>query len=105
MFYGPKLEFMIKDRNGKEWQCGTIQVDFILPERLDVKFTDSDGLIKHPVILHRAILGSFERFIGILLENEGYNLASWYHPRLMAIIDISDEGFDNYIVEDSYFGD
>lgn len=104
-FYGPKLEFMIKDRNGKEWQCGTIQVDFILPERLDVKFTDHDGEIKNPVILHRAILGSFERFIGILLENEGYNLASWYHPRLMAIIDISDDGFDRNIVEDSFFGE
>lgn len=92
-FYGPKLEFMIKDHNGKEWQCGTIQVDFVLPERLNAKFTDQDGIIKRPVILHRAILGSFERFIGILLENYGYNLPTWLHPRAVAIIDISDNGF------------
>lgn len=98
-FYGPKLEFMIKDRNGKEWQCGTIQVDFVLPERLDAKFTDSDGIIKQPVILHRAILGSFERFIGILLENFGYELPSWLNPRCLAILDISDSGFDVQNIE------
>lgn len=111
-FYGPKLEFMIKDRNGKEWQCGTIQVDFVLPERLDAKFTDYDGEIKRPVILHRAILGSFERFIGILLEHYGYELPSWLNPRCVAIIDISAEGFNpedirfftqkyNYVIDSS----
>lgn len=93
-FYGPKLEFMIKDRNDKEWQCGTIQVDFVLPERLDCKFTDNDSVVKRPVILHRAILGSFERFIGILLEHYGYQLPVWMNPRALAVIDISDSGFD-----------
>lgn len=111
-FYGPKLEFMIKDRNGKEWQCGTIQVDFVLPNKLDAKFTDSNGEIKRPVILHRAILGSFERFIGILLEHYGYHLPVWLNPRAVAVIDISDSGFeefdlhcwglaDNYIIDNS----
>lgn len=103
---------MIQDRNGKEWQCGTIQVDFVLPNKLDAKFTDSDGEIKKPVILHRAILGSFERFIGILLEHYGYQLPVWLNPRAVAVIDISDSGFeecdlhywglaDNYIIDNS----
>lgn len=93
-FYGPKLEFMINDRNNKEWQCGTIQVDFILPQRLNAKYADQHGCLQHPVILHRAILGSFERFIGILLENFGFTLPSWLNPNLLAIIDISKHGFN-----------
>lgn len=93
-FYGPKIELMIKDHMGREWQCGTIQVDFILPERLGVKYASQDEGLKHPVILHRAVLGSFERFIGILLENHGYNLPSWLNPRCLAVIDISEHGFN-----------
>jgi len=93
-FYGPKLEFMIKDKNDKEWQCGTIQVDFILPQRLNAKYSDKYGQLQNPVILHRAILGSFERFIGILLENFGFNLPNWLNPNLLAIVDISEKGFN-----------
>jgi threonyl-tRNA synthetase len=68
-FYGPKLEFSLKDAIGRVWQCGTLQLDFVLPERLDAEYVAEDGSKKRPVMLHRAILGSFERFIGILLEN------------------------------------
>ena len=68
-FYGPKLEFILKDTIGREWQCGTLQVDFVLPERLDASYIGEDGNKHRPVMLHRAILGSFERFIGILIEH------------------------------------
>lgn len=101
-FYAPKLELKIKDHMDREWQCGTVQIDYILPQRLDAKYIDSHGKIKHPVILHRAILGSFERFIGILLENHGENLPNWLHPRCLAIVDISENGFDESIIPLDY---
>ena len=79
-FYGPKLEFVLSDAIGREWQCGTLQVDFVLPERLGALYVDSDGERRVPVMLHRAILGSFERFIGIMLEHYAGRLPFWLSP-------------------------
>ncbi|MGH7121976.1 MAG: threonine--tRNA ligase [Acetobacteraceae bacterium] len=79
-FYGPKLEFDLKDAIGREWQCGTLQVDFVMPERLDAEYTAEDGTRRRPVMLHRAILGSFERFIGILIEQYTGRLPLWLAP-------------------------
>ena len=79
-FYGPKLEFVLKDAIGREWQCGTWQVDFVLPERLDAEYVAEDGSRQRPVMLHRAILGSFERFLGILIENYAGALPFWLAP-------------------------
>ncbi len=79
-FYGPKLEFVLKDALGRDWQCGTLQVDFVLPERLNATYVGVDGLKHRPVMLHRAILGSFERFIGILLEHYAGRLPLWLAP-------------------------
>ena len=76
-FYGPKLEFVLKDAIGREWQCGTLQADFVLPASLGAKYVDADGAQKVPVMLHRAILGSFERFIGILIEHTDGHLPLW----------------------------
>ncbi|HEC14125.1 MAG TPA: threonine--tRNA ligase, partial [Rhodospirillales bacterium] len=79
-FYGPKLEFVLRDAIGRDWQCGTLQVDFVLPERLDATYIGEDGAKHRPVMLHRAILGSFERFIGILIENYAGKLPFWLAP-------------------------
>ncbi len=79
-FYGPKLEFVLRDAIGRDWQCGTLQVDFVLPERLDAEFVADDGQKHRPVMLHRAILGSFERFIGILIENYAGRMPLWLAP-------------------------
>ncbi|MGE0723484.1 MAG: threonine--tRNA ligase [Alphaproteobacteria bacterium] len=79
-FYGPKLEFTLRDTIGREWQCGTLQVDFVLPERLGAWYVGEDGQKHHPVMLHRAILGSFERFIGILIEHYAGHLPLWLAP-------------------------
>ncbi len=79
-FYGPKLEFVLTDAIGRDWQCGTLQVDFVLPERLDAAYVGRDGEKRRPVMLHRAILGSFERFIGILIENYVGRLPLWLAP-------------------------
>ena len=79
-FYGPKLEFVLRDTIGRDWQCGTLQVDFVLPERLDASYVGPDGQRHRPVMLHRAILGSFERFIGILLEQYAGKLPLWLSP-------------------------
>ncbi|ALD90285.1 threonyl-tRNA synthetase [Cupriavidus gilardii CR3] len=76
-FYGPKVEYHIKDAIGRSWQCGTLQLDLVLPERLDAEFVSEDNSRKRPVMLHRAILGSFERFLGILLENHAGALPAW----------------------------
>ncbi len=89
-FYGPKLEFSLKDQHDRWWQCGTLQLDFVLPSRLNVKYVDSDGCKKNPVMIHRAILGSFERFIGIVIEHYGVNLPLWLAPVQIAIIPVSD---------------
>ena len=79
-FYGPKLEFILKDAIGREWQCGTLQVDLNLPERLDATYVGEDGLKHNPVMLHRALFGSLERFIGILIEHYAGNLPIWLSP-------------------------
>lgn len=89
-FYGPKLEFTLKDLKGREWQCGTLQYDMVLPKRLNALYTDSDNTEKHPIILHRAILGSLERFIGMLLENYEGNLPFWLCPDQVGIVPISE---------------
>ena len=89
-FYGPKLEFVLKDAIGRDWQCGTLQVDFVLPERLDATFVGEDGNKYRPVMLHRAILGSFERFIGILIENYSGKLPQWLSPIQVCVININD---------------
>jgi threonyl-tRNA synthetase len=89
-FYGPKIEFHIKDAIGRSWQCGTIQVDFSMPGRLGAEFVDEDNIRKVPVMLHRAILGSLERFIGILVENHAGALPLWLAPVQMAILNISE---------------
>lgn len=97
-FYGPKLEFILKDCLGREWQCGTLQVDFNLPERFDIHYTDNEGQKHHPVMLHRAVLGSIERFIGILIENHNGNFPFWLAPCQIAIVTVSQK-FNNYANE------
>ena len=88
-FYGPKVEYHIKDAIGRSWQVGTIQLDFVLPERLDAEFVDEDNTRKRPVMLHRAILGSFERFIGILIEHHAGSMPLWLAPEQVAILPIT----------------
>jgi threonyl-tRNA synthetase len=90
-FYGPKIDFHIKDCLGRSWQCGTIQLDFQMPERFELEYVDSDGIKKRPVMIHRALLGSMERFIGILLEHFGGALPMWLSPMQVSIIPISDK--------------
>ena len=97
-FYGPKLEFTLVDAIGREWQCGTLQVDFILPERLDAHYVASDGTRKRPVMLHRAVLGSFERFIGILIENYAGKFPLWLSPVQMVVATITNDS-DGYALE------
>ena len=87
-FYGPKLDFKLTDAIGREWQCGTFQADFNLPNRLDAEFVGEDGAKHRPVMLHRAILGSFERFIGILIENYAGKLPFWLAPRQVVVASI-----------------
>ena len=89
-FYGPKIEFSLKDCLGRIWQCGTIQVDFSMPERLNATYIDEDSQRKHPVMLHRAILGSFERFIGILIEHYDGKFPTWLSPVQSVIMGITD---------------
>ena len=88
-FYGPKIEFSLKDSIGRLWQCGTLQLDFSMPERLDAEFVAEDNSRRVPVMLHRAILGSFERFIGILLENHAGALPLWLAPEQAVVLNIS----------------
>lgn len=97
-FYGPKLEFTLVDAIGREWQCGTLQVDFILPERLDASYIAQDGTKKRPVMLHRAILGSFERFIGMLIENYAGKFPLWLAPTQMVVTTITSE-LDGYAAQ------
>jgi len=93
-FYGPKADFMIKDALGREWQCGTVQVDFMLPERFDLKYIDSDGTEKTPVMVHRAPLGSLERFLGILIENFAGNFPTWLTPVQAKVLPITEKHLD-----------
>ncbi|MBT9539882.1 threonine--tRNA ligase [Thiobacillus sp.] len=93
-FYGPKIEFTLKDTLGRLWQCGTIQLDFNLPVRLGAEFVDEDNSRKPPVMLHRAILGSMERFIGILIEHHAGNFPAWLAPVQAMVLNISDKQAD-----------
>ena len=93
-FYGPKLEFVLRDAIGRDWQCGTHQVDFVLPERLDASYVGEDGAKHRPVMLHRAILGSFERFIGILIENYAGRFPLWLAPVQVVVATITNESDD-----------
>jgi len=93
-FYGPKLEFVLRDAIGRDWQCGTLQVDFVLPERLDAAYVAEDGTKKRPVMLHRAILGSFERFIGILIENFSGRFPLWLAPVQVVVTTIVSDADD-----------
>jgi threonyl-tRNA synthetase len=97
-FYGPKLEFVLRDAIGRDWQCGTLQVDFVLPERLDASYVGEDGAKHRPVMLHRAILGSFERFIGILIEHYAGRLPLWLAPVQVVVATITSEA-DAYAAE------
>ena len=97
-FYGPKLEFVLRDAIGRDWQCGTLQVDFVLPERLDAEFVADDGQKHRPVMLHRAILGSFERFIGILIENYAGRMPLWLAPMQITVATITNAA-DEYGAE------
>ncbi|APZ54733.1 threonine--tRNA ligase [Salipiger abyssi] len=97
-FYGPKLEFVLTDAIGRDWQCGTLQVDFVLPERLDATYVGADGDKHRPVMLHRATLGSFERFIGILIEEHAGKLPFWLAPRQVVVASITSEA-DEYVYE------
>ncbi len=97
-FYGPKLEFVLTDAIGRDWQCGTLQVDFVLPERLAAYYVDVDGDKKHPVMLHRAILGSLERWIGILIEQYSGRMPLWLSPIQVVICSIVDTTND-YVAE------
>jgi threonyl-tRNA synthetase len=90
-FYGPKLEFVLRDAIGRDWQCGTLQVDFVLPERLDAEYVAEDGSRKRPVMLHRAILGSFERFLGILIEQHAGRFPLWLSPVQVVVATIVDD--------------
>ena len=93
-FYGPKIEYTLKDAIGRQWQCGTIQVDFSMPERLDAEYVGEDGARHRPVMLHRAIVGSLERFIGILIEESAGALPTWLAPVQIAVLNITDAQAD-----------
>lgn len=97
-FYGPKLEFVLRDAIGRDWQCGTLQVDFNMPDRLDAHYIGEDGRKHRPVMLHRAILGSFERFIGVLIEHYAGRFPTWLAPTQVVIATITHEA-DQYAAE------
>ncbi len=89
--YGPKLEFILRDRRGREWQCGTIQLDFVMPQRFDVRYVDASGDKRHVVMIHRALFGSLERFLGVLLEHHGAALPAWLAPEQVAVLPVAPE--------------
>jgi len=93
-FYGPKIEYHVKDALGRSWQCGTLQLDFVLPERLDAEYVTENNDRARPVMLHRAILGSLERFIGILIENHAGSFPLWLAPVQMVIMNITENQAD-----------
>jgi len=97
-FYGPKIEFVLRDAIGRDWQCGTLQVDLNLPGRLDASYVDKDGTKKVPVMLHRALFGSLERFIGILIEHYAGKFPFWISPLQTVVIPIS-EDFEDYAIK------
>ena len=104
-FYGPKLEFVLTDAVGRDWQCGTLQVDFVLPERLDAEYISAGGEKKRPVMLHRAIIGTFERFIGILIEQYAGRFPLWLAPVQIAIVGITNDLDDHIITLNKRFID
>ncbi|HEX7837413.1 MAG TPA: threonine--tRNA ligase [Kofleriaceae bacterium] len=87
--YGPKLEVILRDRRGRPWQCGTIQLDFVMPQRFDLRYVDPEGKRRHVVMLHRALFGSIERFLGILLEHHGAALPAWLSPEQVSVAPVS----------------
>jgi threonyl-tRNA synthetase len=89
-FYGPKLEFVLEDRAGRKWQCGTIQFDLVMPERFDVKYVDASGQKVRAVMLHRALYGSLERFMGMLLEQHGAHLPAWLAPEQVVVLPVAE---------------
>lgn len=91
-FYGPKLEFVLRDAIGRDWQCGTLQVDYVLPERLDASYVGEDGKKHRPVMLHRAILGTFERFIGVFIEHCGGKFPFWLTPIQVTVATVTSDG-------------
>jgi threonyl-tRNA synthetase len=93
-FYGPKLEFVLRDAIGRDWQCGTLQVDFVMPERLGAEYVGEDGARHRPVMLHRAILGSFERFLGILIEQYAGRFPLWLAPVQVVVAPIVSDAND-----------
>lgn len=95
-FYGPKIDFKVKDAIGRTWQCATIQLDFNLPERFDIKYQDKDGQMKTPVMLHRVIFGSMERFHGILIEHYAGAFPLWLAPTQVAVVPISNDKHTDY---------
>ena len=97
-FYGPKLEFILRDAIGREWQCGTIQVDMNLPQRFDISYIGEDGEKHQPVMLHRALFGSIERFLGILIEHHAGKLPLWLSPEQVVVLPVT-SAFDNYAEE------
>ena len=101
-FYGPKLEFVLTDAIGRDWQCGTLQMDFVLPERLDATYIDENGQKKHPVMLHRAILGSLERWIGIITEQYSGKFPIWLAPTQITICTITEKNYNYAKTIDKY---
>jgi threonyl-tRNA synthetase len=93
-FYGPKIDFKLKDAIGRTWQCATVQLDFNLPHRFDLKYTDSDGQAKQPIMLHRVIFGSMERFAGTLIEHYAGAFPTWLSPLQVMILPIADRHVD-----------
>ncbi len=89
-FYGPKIDIHIKDALGRSWQCGTIQLDMALPEKFQLEYMDSDGQLKRPVMIHRALFGSIERFMGILIEHFAGKFPLWISPRQVCVITVAD---------------
>jgi len=98
-FYGPKIDFTIKDSLKRDWQCGTIQLDFSLPERFELEYMEKDGKMARPVMVHRAILGSLERFMAIITENYGGAFPLWISPRQIAVLPVSEKRFGDYAKE------
>ncbi|HDM90844.1 MAG TPA: threonine--tRNA ligase, partial [candidate division WOR-3 bacterium] len=93
-FYGPKIDVKIKDALGREWQCSTIQFDFNLPEKFDITYRDRDGADKKPYMIHRALLGSLERFFGVLIEHYAGNFPLWLAPVQVAVMNISEDNLE-----------
>ncbi len=93
-FYGPKLEFHLSDAIGRTWQCGTLQLDFVMPERLDAEYVSEDGSKQRPVMLHRAICGSMERFIGVVIENYAGAFPLWLAPTQVVVATITSDADD-----------